>query len=160
MNVVQGDLIEMALQGHFDVIVQGCNCQCRMARGIALTIRRVFPEAQMADSATKPGDRAKLGTISTATVHRNGHAITIVNGYTQFHWAGAGVKADYDAIRLVMQTVRRQFSGLRIGYPKIGAGLAGGDWATIRAIISEELAGEDHTYVEFEGGDPVPVEGT
>ena len=37
----------------------------------------------------------------------------------------------------------------RLGYPKIGAGLAGGDWPRIAAIIDRELAGEDHTLVEF-----------
>jgi len=48
-----------------------------------------------------------------------------------------------------MNSVKAQFSGKRIAYPKIGAGLAGGDWDIIRGIIDEELAGEDHTYVEF-----------
>jgi len=47
---------------------------------------------------------------------------------------------------------QRQFAGRRIGYPRIGAGLAGGDWQRIAAIIDEELAGEDHTLVEFDGG--------
>ena len=37
--------------------------------------------------------------------------------------------------------------GKGIAYPKIGAGLAGGDWNTISAIIDEELEGEDHTLV-------------
>jgi O-acetyl-ADP-ribose deacetylase (regulator of RNase III) len=39
------------------------------------------------------------------------------------------------------------FSGKRIGYPKIGAGLAGGDWNIISSIIDKELIGEDHTLV-------------
>ena len=39
------------------------------------------------------------------------------------------------------------YAGKRIAYPKIGAGLAKGDWAVIEAIISEELEGEDHTLV-------------
>ena len=38
----------------------------------------------------------------------------------------------------------------RIGYPKIGAGLAGGDWSIIEKIIDEELQGTDHTLVIFE----------
>jgi hypothetical protein len=33
--------------------------------------------------------------------------------------------------------------------PKLGAGLAKGDWELISQIITEELAGEDHTFVEF-----------
>ena len=38
---------------------------------------------------------------------------------------------------------------LRIGYPKIGAGLAGGDWTIISKIIDEELKDIDHTLVEL-----------
>lgn len=56
---------------------------------------------------------------------------------------------DYEAVRTVMRGVKAAFTGQRIGYPKIGAGLAGGDWALIAAIIDEELAGEDHAVVEF-----------
>jgi hypothetical protein len=50
-----------------------------------------------------------------------------------------------------MNTVATQFPGKRIGYPKIGAGLAKGDWSVISAIIDEELVGQDHTLVEFAG---------
>ncbi|MGN6548075.1 MAG: macro domain-containing protein [Aureliella sp.] len=148
MKIVRGDLLKLALDGQFDVIIHGCNCQCEMGAGVAKAIRATFPEAYEADRQTAKGDRSKLGTISSTTVKRNGHDITIVNGYTQFHWRGSGVLVDYDAIRLVMAAVKSQFGGKRIGYPKIGAGLAKGDWATISQIIDEELAGEDHTLVE------------
>ena len=57
--------------------------------------------------------------------------------------------ADYDAIRSVFRLVKQQFSGMTIGYPLIGAGLAKGDWTIISSIIDEELIGEDHTLVEF-----------
>ena len=39
------------------------------------------------------------------------------------------------------------FSGKRIGYPKIGAGLAGGYWNIISKIIDKELEGENHSLV-------------
>ena len=107
MKTVQGDLIELALDGVFDTIIHGCNCQCTMGAGIALAIKQIFPQAYAADRATGSIDRAKLGTISHATVERAGHSITIVNGYTQFHWRGQGVLADYDAIRSVMAAVRQ-----------------------------------------------------
>ena len=147
--VVRGDLIKLALDGVFDVIIHGCNCQCAMGAGIAKAIKTTFPEAYKADCETKKGDRAKMGTISFATVERNGHTITIVNGYSQFHWHDSGVLADYDAIRSIMHAVKSRFSGKRIGYPKIGAGLAKGDWRMISRIIDEELDGEDHTLVEY-----------
>lgn len=149
MNIVRGDLIELAKAGEFDVIIQGCNCQCRMGRGIALTIKQQFPEAFVADCQTTIGDRTKLGTFTTVHIDRDGWNFTIVNGYTQFNWQGEGVLADYAAIRSVFRQVQQQFSEQRIGYPKIGAGLAKGDWAIISGIIEAELAGENHTYVEF-----------
>jgi O-acetyl-ADP-ribose deacetylase (regulator of RNase III) len=150
MKVIRGDLVKLALHGRFEVIVHGCNCQCAMGAGIAKTIKQVFPEAYEADLATVKGSRAKLGALSAATVERNGCRLTIVNGYTQFHWRGSGVLVDYDAVRSVMRRVKEAYSGRVIGYPKIGAGLAKGDWSIISAIIDEELAGEDHTLVEYE----------
>lgn len=149
MKKIQGDLLNLALAGKFDVIVHGCNCQCTMGAGIANSIKTLFPKAYKADCQTKKGDREKLGTNSQASVVRGGIMLTIVNAYTQFHWRGTGVKADYDAIRSAMQVIKREHSGQRIGYPLIGAGLAGGDWSVIEEIITSELAGEDHTLVEY-----------
>ena len=149
MHIVQGDLLRFALDGAFDVILHGCNCQCQMGAGIALAIRKQFPEAYAADLATPKGDAKKLGTISVAKIHRGSLNFHIVNAYTQLDWQGSGVKADYAAIRNAMREVKAHFPGRRIGYPKIGAGLAGGDWKIVSAIIEEELRGEDHTFVEF-----------
>ena len=149
MRQVKGDLIQLALAGEFDVIVHGCNCHCQMGRGIALSIKQQLPEAYIADCQTLKSDPSKLGTISLAEVIRGEKRFFVVNAYTQFDWAGDGVKVDYDAIRSTMQAIKHQFSGKRIAYPKIGAGLARGDWNIIYPIICEELAGEHHTYVEF-----------
>ncbi|RVD60709.1 phosphatase [Mesorhizobium sp. M2D.F.Ca.ET.185.01.1.1] len=149
MRTIRGDLLQLALDGAFDAIVHGCNCQCVMGKGIALSIKQRFPAAYVADLATAKGDRSKLGTITLAEIERGGRSFHVVNGYTQFHWQGQGAKADYQAIRNVMKAVRARFSGQRIGYPRIGAGLAGGDWTIIASIIDEELAGENHTLVEY-----------
>src|SRR5215467_233248 len=97
MKVIRGDLVKLALAGRFDVIIHGCNCQCTMGAGIAKTIKQVFPEAYEADLATAKGSRAKLGSLSAATIERNGCQLTVVNGYTQFHWRGSGVLVDYNA---------------------------------------------------------------
>jgi O-acetyl-ADP-ribose deacetylase (regulator of RNase III) len=149
MRIVRGDLLDLARRGEFDVIIHGCNCQCLMGKGIALSIKRQFPPAHAADLATEKGSAAKLGSYSSATVEINGGALTIVNAYTQFDWKGQGVKADYDAIHRVMRAIAHDFAICRIGYPKIGAGLAGGDWSVISAIIDTELEGLDHSYVMY-----------
>ena len=149
MQTRSGDLIALALAGEFDVIVHGCNCRHTMGAGIAKQIKAHFPAAYAADCATPKG-ASKLGQISSATVDCNGRDLIIVNAYTQDNWCGSGVLADYAAIRAAMRQVKAQFAGKRIGYPKIGAGLARGDWATIAPIIDEELAGEQHTLVIYE----------
>lgn len=150
MKNLKGDLLKLATEGRFDVIVHGANCQCVMGAGIARAIRETFPEAYEADLETPKGVRAKLGTISCVRVQRDGRSLWVVNAYTQFHYRGSGVRVDYDAVRSSMRLVKQQFTGTRIGYPKIGAGLARGDWTRLARIIDEELEGEDHTVVEYE----------
>lgn len=150
MKTQQGDLLKLAIDGEFDVIVHGCNCLCTMGAGIAKTIKQKFPAAYEADKQTACGDPAKLGTISYATVEIPHGQLIVVNAYTQFKWQGNAQHADYDAIRAAFATIKKQFSGLRIGYPAIGAGLAGGDWQTIARIIDEELQDENHTFVEYQ----------
>lgn len=154
MRTITGDLLALAKSGEYDAIVHGCNCMCQMGKGIALSIRKEFPAAWEADRRTTPGDRAKLGTYTQATIqhHDTQYGTTefvVVNAYTQYNWRGQGVLADYGAIRAVFTKLAKEFDGARIGYPLIGAGLAGGDWETIAAILEETLAGQDHTLVRY-----------
>ena len=151
MKVIKGDLIHLALQGKFDVIIHGSNCFCTMGKGVASYIKRVFPEAYEADKETHTGDKSKLGYFSCATVKKPRGEITIVNAYTQYRYNskyGMDIQqVDYMAVKNVFKRIKETFHGYRIGYPKIGAGLAGGDWNIISKIIDKELEGEDHTLV-------------
>lgn len=149
MKKIKGDLIELSIAGEFDLIIHGCNCFCTMGAGIAKTVKQKFPEAYKADLETKKGDKLKLGSISFAEIQVHGRKLIIVNGYTQFNWRGTGKKTDYDAIKKVFRIVKQNFSGSRMGYPAIGAGLAGGDWNIISDIIEQELENENHTFVEY-----------
>ena len=149
MKTIQGDLIQLALDGHFDVIVHGCNCFCSMGGGIARTIKAVFPAAFEADCATCAGDRDKLGTCTTAQCPTHTGQITVVNAYTQYHYAGPGVLLDYDALRRCLEWVADKYHAQRIGLPRIGAGLAGGDWSRIQSILKMTLEHTDWTLVQF-----------
>jgi len=152
MKIVEGDLIEMGKNGDFDVIVHGCNCFHCMGAGIADTIAKEFPQAMMIDQSTLYGDENKLGTLSWTTLDRK-PPLVIVNAYTQYEYTRNKVDVDYDALRECFKAIKKEFggNGNRIGYPLIGAGLAGGDWNVISKIIDEELDGEDHTLVKFNG---------
>lgn len=147
MQVIEGDLIALGKSGRFDVIVHGCNCFHSMGAGIAKAIAAEFPEALEADRDTPKGTRDKLGQISCAEVTLGGHDLTIVNAYTQFDFRGAGRKVVYDALRRAFETTASRFPEARIGYPLIGAGLAGGDWSDIAPLIDTALARHDHALV-------------
>lgn len=147
MKTVKGNIFDLAEQGEFDVIVHGCNCFCTMGKGIAKEVKTRYPWVYEADLRTHKGDMGKLGKFSEAGVVSTGGEFTVVNAYTQFHYWGASVKVNYNALRSCFRRIKITYSGYRIAYPKIGAGLAGGDWDIISAIINEELEGEDHTLV-------------
>lgn len=147
MKIVRGDVIDLALSGRFDLIVHGMNCMNTMSSGIARQIRDRLPEAAEADLVTRPGDKSKLGAFSWAHVVRGPVSFVVVNAYTQFDWKGTGVKVDYGALTRAFAAIAAEWSGLRIGYPMLGAGLAGGDWMRISKIIDSALAGQDHTLV-------------
>lgn len=148
MKIVEGDLIEMGKNGDFDVIVHGCNCFCCFGAGIADTIAKEFPDAMIMDQCTTQGDENKMGTCSFAVIGD----LTVVNAYTQYEYTHNKVDVDYESVRACFKAIKEAFGGKRIGYPLIGAGLAGGDWNILSAIIDDELEGEDHTLVKFNGG--------
>jgi O-acetyl-ADP-ribose deacetylase (regulator of RNase III) len=149
MKEIEGDLIKLAEEGEFDLIVHGCNCFCTMGAGIAKGIKASFPEAYKADKQTTKGDKKKLGSISYAKISKKDHEIIVVNAYTQYNYKGRGTKADYAAIKSCFKEIKKKFSGRKIGFPKIGAGLAGGDWGTISEIIKSELVDEDYTLIKY-----------
>lgn len=140
MKTITGNLIDLAKAGNFDVIVHGCNCFHLKGAGIAKAIKDAFPNAYEADTKTVYGAEGKLGMCSYG-YYKN---LVIVNAYTQFY---PGKDIRYTALQSAFQQVKRDFSGKRIAYPKIGAGIAGGDWGIISRIIDKELESEDNTLV-------------
>lgn len=152
MMTIKGDLVEMALNNEIDVLVHGCNCMCRMGKGIALTIKMVFPEAYEADLLTTPGDESKLGTCSYAEVLMNGKPLVIANAYTQVSWKGEGVLSLPWAIEAALKDVAKRYDGKRIGLPLIGCGLARGDWAVVGPIVDQALEGQDYRVVVLPEG--------
>lgn len=134
IKYVQGDL----LKGSEDIIVHGCNCFNTMGAGVAALIKKLYPGTYKEDCKTISGESTKLGTFT----HWNGkHAflnqdITIVNAYTQYYYNAKSRPFDYDALTRVLPKIHEMFpEPLTIAMPKIGAGLAGGDWNRISGII-------------------------
>lgn len=153
MKSIQGDLLKLAYEGKFEVVVHGANCFCTMGSGIAKQIKALYPEAYEADLKTIKGDKNKLGTYTGAPIMRGEKAFVIVNAYTQYTYGTDSMKVDYEALRRCFNGIKKEFYGCTIGYPLIGCGLAGGSWEVVSKIIDEELQGEDHTLVEYKVGE-------
>jgi len=80
--------------------------------------------------------------------------LIVVNAYTQYlygrnHADGDKSPVDYAAIEMCMKKINHLFKGKHIGLPKIGAGLAGGDWNRIENIINTELRDCTVTVVNY-----------
>ena len=120
-----------------------------MGAGVARAIRKSFPEAYEEDLKTIRGSKDKMGSYSIARIDQNESSLLIINAYTQYHWSGTGVKVNYESVDQVFKSIKKHFSGKRIGYPMIGAGLAGGDWEVISKIIDQNLIDEDHYLVRL-----------
>lgn len=150
-NYIVGDIIKALKNSDIDMLVHGCNCFCGFGRGLASYIDKAFPEALKADKETIPGDKNKLGSYSIAEVLPNRY---VLNAYVQYHWIKGlnnepkilkyekkvPLLANYKAIDNVTKKIANDFKkDITIGFPKIGAGYANGDWKTIEAIIKQNL---------------------
>lgn len=158
MEIYTGNLLELAEQGVFDVVVQGCNTKGVMGGGIAKQIADRYPQALMVDRGSLHlPDRLGGFTVAEAG-NLYGKKFNIVNAYTQddFKRYPGKINADYNAIDKAFRQIAEVFDGKRIGYPKIGAGLAGGDWNIISSIIDNALKNQDHALVVLPGDDLAP----
>lgn len=149
MNIITGDLVQLANAGEYDVILHACNCMNQMGRGIAQTIKNTWPAAYEVDCQTTKADINKLGTITWATVTTLANTeLTVVNCYTQYRYHDPGkVLTELWAVRRCMDQVKDLCKGKRIAYPPLGCGLGKGDWNQVGPIIQEALKGEDQTLV-------------
>lgn len=139
---VRGNLLDLAMEGKFDVITHGCNCFCTQGAGIALQMARIFStDKYPMEHESKRGDINKLGCIEWETKSSGDNKFYVVNSYTQYGFSSAGSPAvDYEAITLCMRKINRIFRGLHIGIPGvIGCGLAGGNEKRVKEIIKKEL---------------------
>lgn len=129
----QGDLLTSGLK----YIAHGCSAQRKMGSGIAQAIRQQYPEAY---EAYMQGDMA-LGNVISANAE---DGTVILNCITQkYYGRNKNVRyVSYEAIAKCIKKIDNMFVWCNtvheVGFPKIGAGLANGDWDVIEKIIETE----------------------
>lgn len=138
--LVKGDL----LLSDCNVLAHGCNCFNTMGRGVAGYIRHKYPEVYEADQKTISGDRKKLGTFTFSEIE--GLNLLIFNLYSQYYYGAVSHGKhylDYEALENALVAIKRFlqerniYNSSKIGMPKIGCGLAGGNWNRVQDILNK-----------------------
>ena len=123
------------------VLIHGVNCQGVMGAGIALQIKNKYPWAydDYKHFCSMREPEWLLGKIRKSWCW-HGDPLTIVHAFTQFS-TGEVRSVSYDAVDDVMVKIAQEFTtDQELSMPKIGAGLGGGNWNVIEAIINDRLA--------------------
>lgn len=131
IKYVKGDLLEAPEQ----FLLHGCNAQGVMGSGVAKLIREKWPKAYADYRSTYHSFGLTLGSIVSSY---QSDSRCILNAITQETYGREGVHVSYWAIANVMRQLDQNRIVKSVGsvaMPMIGAGLAGGDWNVIEAII-------------------------
>ncbi len=157
INYITGDATDPPTELRPAVIVHIVNDAGKWGKGFVLAVSARWPDAKhrYQSWAANNGDDADapfaLGAVQFVSVEPD---LTIANLVGQQGTARRGGKPPirYEAVRTGLQTVRvraKENNG-HVCMPRIGCGLAGGNWEIVRGIIAEELTDFDVPVTVFD----------
>jgi len=143
---IKGDITETELK----YIAHGCNCMNKMGSGVAKALYEKFPEVKeryhsYMEWILERGDEP-LGKVASVWSKDK----QIYNCFTQKNYGYDGKKyVNYAAIVKCFSSlveVKHRFDG-PIAIPKIGCGLAGGDWNIVEQLINDTVGDDLEIWV-------------
>jgi O-acetyl-ADP-ribose deacetylase (regulator of RNase III) len=152
VHTVKGDVFE----SNANIIAHGVNCKGGFGSGVAGLMAKKHPSVRNGYLTKFKSEGWKLGDVQFVHLYDHRSSIEspnkityiVANCATQNNYLPRGERhADYDAIKTCMEKVK-QYAKEReatIAIPKIGAGLAGGDWGIIEKILKEVFIDYDIT---------------
>lgn len=158
IQYVIGDVVEAFKAGDIKTIAHQTNCFSRMKSGVAGAIAKEFPEVIKEDFHFHENEpMKKLGDVCFVKTRCG----IVVNLYGQYRYGREPGRryTDYYALRQACAKANLIFSicskPTKLGIPKIGAGLGGGDWNIIVNILQEEfLSAKIYCYILSENDLP------
>jgi O-acetyl-ADP-ribose deacetylase (regulator of RNase III) len=122
------------------IILHGCNAQGVMGSGVALSIRNKYPEVYN-DYKPDNGYKSRMylylgGTIKTWV----DEDLLVISAITQQYYGNDGKRyVNYVAlVKVFQEAVDTSLDyNYSLNFPKIGAGLGGGDWNIIEQLIND-----------------------
>jgi O-acetyl-ADP-ribose deacetylase (regulator of RNase III) len=146
MKEIKGDLIQLYLDGYFDVIAHGANCRNIMGAGIAKHIKNRIPGVFVVDTNFSKTGWRRAGDFSV--YEDNGKFV--YNLYTQID-PGKNFDERYllSALSKMRVDIIEKDPKMRIGLPMIGCGIGGGNWNNVKKTIESVMFGLDVTIVYY-----------
>lgn len=138
-KVVTGNLLNETR----GILVHGVNCQGAMGAGIALEVKKRYPKAY--ESYIAFGERngwhpnLLLGQVDFVQISDE---LFIANAFIQASYGRSDFRyVSYDAVDECFSRIKQYaiYRELPVKYPRIGAGLANGNWDIVSAIIQANL---------------------
>ena len=154
ITYLKGDATQPVGDGN-KIIVHVCNDIGGWGRGFVLALSARWKEPEASFRAwSKSGEGYELGNIQLVAVEPG---LWVGNMIGQHHtkWGKDGTPPiRYEALRSALGKIAKEAEKLSatVHMPRIGAGLAGGDWQVIEGIIQQQLAdqGIEVTLYDFE----------
>ena len=147
IKYVVGDATAPVANGD-KVIIHCCNNIGAWGAGFVIALSKKWPQPEKAylswASRCHP-NTMPLGAIQPVEVESDTYVFNIIGQHKTFFSADGISPIRYEAIREGLRQTRAHVSVLNNGsihMPRMGAGLAGGDWEVIAKIVQEELV--DH----------------
>lgn len=146
-NYIKGSILDASQK----YIAHGVNCQNKMGSGVARVLFEEYPiikeEYHLAHeefSTAKP--EFFLGSIEVFDIKKD---LFGINCWTQLEYGYDGKKyVSYDAIHDCFSQIKER--GVKeVAIPKIGCGLAGGNWEIVSRIIDDATGDDLDVYVYY-----------
>lgn len=124
------------------VIVHVCNNIGGWGAGFVLPLAARYPIARESYRKMHRDYETVLGAVQFVKVEEDEVYVANLIGQDDIHYKENVPPVRYEAIREGLRKVREfcKEKGLQVQMPKIGSGLAGGDWNIVSQIVREELS--------------------
>ena len=153
IRYTEGDATE-PIGGGLKIVVHICNDIGKWGKGFVLAVSRRWKEPEhIYREAFRHPPFPMLGDVQFVSVSDTIIVANLIGQHGTMARAGIRPPIRYEAIHKGLRTIasRAQSSGASVHMPRIGCGLAGGEWTKVEPIIVESLAdkGIDVTVYDY-----------
>jgi len=142
INNIVGDATQPVGEGP-KIIVHVCNDIGGWGRGFVVAISKRWPEPEQRYRAWHRGEEKVPFALGEVQLVQVGEAIWVANliGQRDVRTVGGVPPVRYEAIRKGLRRVADEARRLKasVHMPRIGCGLAGGEWEEVGDLVEDEL---------------------